>query len=359
MKYLSIILFSFVILGGFHSCSTDVDINAPWKDITIVYGLLNQNDNIHYIKVNKAFLGDASAYEMAAISDSVNYQNISVMVYKIKTSNGTSDTIKTYLFQDTVMDKDPGVFANDNNIIYFNTEELITTTEANNIEDYSFALNIYIPKYDKTVTGSSTLISKLLVARPNSYQPTVTLKGVSDYSVEWTSTEGAKLYQLTLGFHYYELTATDTTEHYLEYPLASRTSQTDIGGEKMTQSINGGSFFQYLATNIEEDANIRRIVKEECLDFTFVVGSSDLNTYIEVSSPSNGIVQEKPAYTNINNGIGIFSSRFDKTIFGKTLDQKTIDSLAVNNDTRNLNFDDYEATLVFWANINARNKKRK
>jgi len=76
MKYLSIILFSIILFGGVQSCSTDVDINAPWKDITVVYGLLNQNDNIHYIKVNKAFLGDASAYEMAAISDSVNYQDI-------------------------------------------------------------------------------------------------------------------------------------------------------------------------------------------------------------------------------------------------------------------------------------------
>ncbi len=353
MKYLSIILFSFVLLSGFQSCSTDVDINAPWKDITIVYGLLNQNDNIHYIKVNKSFLGDASAYEMAAISDSVQYQNITVRLFKIKTANGSSDTIKTYLFQDTIMDKDSGIFATDNNIIYFSTEALITASEANNIEDYSFALNIYIPKYDKTVTGSTKLISKLLVSKPNSYQPTINLSGINGYDVEWTSTAGAMLYQLTLGFHYYEITTTDTTEHYLEYPLATRTSQTDQGDEKITQNINGNTFFQYLSSHIEANDNIRRIAKEKCLDFIFVVGSTDLNTYIEVSSPSNGIVQEKPAYTNINNGIGIFSARFDKTIFGKELDQKTIDSLAVSNLTRDLNFEDYQTTTDYWAIVNA------
>ena len=355
MKYLSIILFSIILFGGFHSCSTDIDINAPWKDITVVYGLLNQNDNIHYIKVNKAFLGNASAYEMAAVSDSVQYQNITVKLFKIKTTNGNSDTIKTYFFNDTILEKDSGTFASDNNIIYYSTEELITTAEASNIDDYSFSLNIYIPKYDKTVTGSTKLISKLLVSRPNSYQPTVTLKGVSDYSVEWTSTEGAKLYQLTLGFHYYELSSTDTTEHYIEYPLSTKTSQTDLGDEKMTQNIDGGSFFQYLAAHIEENANIQRIVKEECLDFIFIVGSTDLNTYIEVSSPSNGIVQEKPAYTNINNGIGIFSSRFNKTVFGKELDQKTIDSLAVSNLTKKLNFGDYQTTTDYWAIVNAGN----
>ncbi len=359
MKYLSIILFSFLIIGGFHSCSTDVDINAPWKDITVVYGLLNQNDTIHYIKVNKAFLGDASAYEMAAISDSVNYQNISVMVYKIKTSNGTSDTLKTYLFNDTIIHKDDGLFATDNNIIYYNTEALITTAEANNIDDYTFGLRVHIPKYDKDVTGSTKLISKLLVNKPNSYQPTINLIGINGYDVEWSSTKGARLYQLTLIFHYYEITATDTTEHSVTYPMSTKTSQTELGDEEMTQNIDGHIFFQYLASSIEANDNVTRIVKENCLDFNFVVGSTDLNTYIEVSSPSNGIVQEKPAYTNINNGIGLFSSRFDKAVLGKELDQKTIDSLAVNNITKKLNFVDYQTTINFWANINAGNKKRK
>jgi len=356
MKYLSIILLSFLIIGGFHSCSTDVDINAPWKDITVVYGLLNQNDTIHYIKVDKAFLGDASAYEMAAISDSVNYQNILVKVYKIKTSNGISDTIKTYLFKDTVMNKDDGVFATDNNIIYYNTEALITTSEASNIDNYTFGLQIHIPKYDKDVTGSTKLISKLLVDKPNSYEPTINLMGINGYDVKWTSTEGARLYQLTLRFHYYELTATDTTEHYIEYPMSTKISQTELGDEKMTQNINGRTFFQYMAAHIEEDNNIiKRIVKQDCLDFNFVVGATDLNTYIEVSSPSNGIVQEKPAYTNINNGIGLFSSRFNKSVLGKELDQKTIDSLAVNNMTKKLKFVNYQKTIDFWANINAGN----
>ncbi len=351
MKYLSIILLGFVFFEGFHSCSTDVDINAPWKDITIVYGLLNQNDTIHYIRVNKSFLGDASAYEMAAISDSIQYKNITVKLLKIHTYNGNSDTVKTFLFQDTILYKDStGIFASDNNIIYYSTEPLITSTEVNNIEDYTFALNIYIPKYDKNVTGSTKLISKLLVSKPNSYQLTISLVGINGYDVEWKTTAGAMLYQISLGFHYYELTATDTTEHYLEYPVATRISQTDIGGVDMTQNINGQSFFQYLSTHIEANDAIRRIAKKHTLDFIFVVGSTDLNTYIEISSPSNGIIQEKPAYTNINNGIGIFSSRFDKTVFGKELNQKTIDSLAVSHYTKDLNFEDYQTTINFWAN---------
>jgi hypothetical protein len=33
---------------------------------------------------------------------------------------------------------------------------------------------------------------------------------------------------------------------------------------------------------------------------------------MEVNEPFEGIVQERPSFTNINNGIGLFSSRFNK-----------------------------------------------
>jgi hypothetical protein len=41
---------------AFTSCETDFELNAEWKDITIVYGILNQNDTAHYIRIQKAFL---------------------------------------------------------------------------------------------------------------------------------------------------------------------------------------------------------------------------------------------------------------------------------------------------------------
>ncbi|MBK9627952.1 MAG: hypothetical protein IPO56_09700 [Flavobacteriales bacterium] len=48
-------------------CSSELDINAPYKDITIVYGLLDSHDPIQFIKVNKAFLGEGDAYVFAQI----------------------------------------------------------------------------------------------------------------------------------------------------------------------------------------------------------------------------------------------------------------------------------------------------
>ena len=38
--------------------------------------------------------------------------------------------------------------------------------------------------------------------------------------------------------------------------------------------------------------------------------ATELNLFMQVYEPSTSIVQEKPPYTNIENGIGIFSARY-------------------------------------------------
>ena len=57
------------------------------------------------------------------------------------------------------------------------------------------------------------------------------------------------------------------------------------------------------------------------------VGSQDLKTYILVNKPSTSIVQERPQFTNIENGIGLFSSRYSLLIENVGLSPTTYDYL--------------------------------
>lgn len=54
-----------LIWSVFYSCSTEVEINAPFKNIYVVYGVLDANDTIQYIRVSKAFLVNQDAIEYA------------------------------------------------------------------------------------------------------------------------------------------------------------------------------------------------------------------------------------------------------------------------------------------------------
>ena len=49
----------------FTSCESDFDINADWEEVTVVFGLLDQSQEKQFIRINKAFLGNESAYLMA------------------------------------------------------------------------------------------------------------------------------------------------------------------------------------------------------------------------------------------------------------------------------------------------------
>ena len=69
------LVFFVFIISLFAACSTDFNINADWQEITVVYGLLNQKETTHYIKINKAFLGEGNALTMAQIEDSSSYFN--------------------------------------------------------------------------------------------------------------------------------------------------------------------------------------------------------------------------------------------------------------------------------------------
>ena len=85
--------------------------------------------------------------------------------------------------------------------------------------------------------------------------------------------------------------------------------------------IEGESFFNFLSMELTKDDSKVRYFNG--IDLVMTVGSEELDTYIKLNKPITGIVQERPQFTNINNGIGLFSSRFTKISYNLPLTQKS------------------------------------
>ena len=102
-------------------------------------------------------------------------------------------------------------------------------------------------------------------------------------------------------------------------------SQPLIDDKETKMRIEGESFFNFLRLNIEKDDTKVRYFNS--IDLVMTVGSEDLDTYIKVNKPITGIVQERPHFTNVNNGIGLFSSRYTKIRQGLPLTPSSIDFL--------------------------------
>lgn len=70
MRYF--IYLSLLIIGGFSmsSCEEDIILDGDFVETAVVYGLLDQADSIHLIKITRAFIGPGSALDNAKIPDS-------------------------------------------------------------------------------------------------------------------------------------------------------------------------------------------------------------------------------------------------------------------------------------------------
>jgi len=338
MRYLKFLIGIVLILPFLNSCKKDFSVNADWKDITIVYGLISQNDSVHYLKITKAFLGPGDALTYAKISDSSNYRPGELTVYMDEYDETGHTFFRTIWFDTlTIHTKEPG------DSIFYYPDQLVYKASAKLKESYTYKLFIHNKLTGKEITSQTTLVSNFSVSTPDKYTRIMFATGQNN-TVEWTSAKGGRRYQLVIRFHYSEspVTVTNWTPKYLDWLVFSDDlSLTTAGGEDMFSTISGSAFYSVLAANIKppvdpDNPTIKRSAGK--VDYIFSVASDDLNTYMEITEPSSTIIQYRPPFTNIINGIGLFSSRYINSIDSLRLNDGMVDSIRSNPKTANLGF---------------------
>ena len=304
------IIFSLATI--FFSCSTDIDLNADYKDITVVYGLLDKGSDMQYIKVNKTFLGEAPVYEMAAVSDSFIYKSANGMLKKYH--NGNYVKTINFVYNDTIQ-KDTGYFASDRNVIYLTDEKIIEPSEENNLDEYSYKLVVQIPGKPE-VTSETKLVSNVKILPPISYKSELIFYqsyGTSgqyiDLKVKYESAKNALLYEVYTEISFFEKLqgSDDYTLKTIMWRQLDKRSLDIKGDETIESTISGSGFYNYIHTQIASTAADERVFYS--IRFYFVAAGETLTKYIDLTSPDYGIVQEKPSFTNVENGWGLFSSR--------------------------------------------------
>jgi hypothetical protein len=330
MKKITGIVFISILL--YSACKTDFNPDAKWKDITVVYGLLSQNDSIHYVKINKAFLGQGNALVFAQNPDSSTYGN-NLLVWVEEWNNGNRTNL-WYLDTTTIYNKEPGVFYYPKQVIYKFVAKLDSIDPG-----IDYRLYIKNNKTGKMVSAHTGLVQKVdvLLPAPKSQIPCATPNYVQ---VIWNPSYYGKLYQLDILFTYSEknILTGITVLKTLDWNIGTITSPTTSGNDSPLElDFVGESFYSFLKGNIPVLPNVVRSATNYPLQFIFSIGADNLNTYIEVNAPSSSIVQDRPVFTNIVNGFGIFSARYRQTE-SHFLNDYSMDSLYYGSYTKNLNF---------------------
>ena len=133
------------------SCTTDFELNAPYKTIPIVYGLLDQSQDTQFVKINRSFLGYGNNVNYAAINDCTEFNHVIAVLEEYNEFGNMID-------QDTLRELmvgglDPGIFYEDSQKVYF-FESLNDTL----LEENSYHLKVSVPDKNLEFDASTDMI---------------------------------------------------------------------------------------------------------------------------------------------------------------------------------------------------------
>lgn len=317
------------------SCSNDFDLTEDWKDITVVYGLLDQSQPIQYIRVEKAFLDPTtSAITLAQITDSLYYDNIKVELRKFRTNSqgGSIHQLELVNAEDEGFTREEGVFATSPNYLY-KLEEPI---------DEDFTYQLVITKDDESTIEAETEICEdfeLTYPFDTALPIRFDAERNQDLKFRWNSNSNSKFYNAKILVEISEAPISDpnnTTNRKLVWTVSDNLKPNE--NNLVNLEIPGTSFYEFMAKELEAGFN------RQLIGIELVVGSGaeHLLNYIEIGQINSGITGADlvPTYTNLSgDSYGVFSSRYYKT-FGQyqTFTASTLDSLSSGYRTIHLGF---------------------
>jgi len=317
------------------SCNQELIVNAPWKDVSAIYGILDRTSDTNYIRVHRGYLGDEGISGGSQEPDSLYYINPDIKIEIINTSGQTMETVS--LIRDESKDLDSG---------FFTTEGYHTFRFDKTLVD-NFSYKLIVDKSESglnQVYASTPMVDDFNIGSPNQNR-SLNYAFRNGVEVKWESTENGRLYQVKTRMHYLEMSLNDSKDivsKYVDFSVTTKTANSLNGGQNFITTIGYDSYYRFLANNIEVNQDVIRFY--EGTDIVIVASADDLATYMSVSAPATTVVQDKPHFTNIMGGddanAGIFSSTNKAENLAMKLADDSMDSLVRSMLTCDLQFAD-------------------
>ena len=296
------------------SCDNEIDVSADWKEVPVIYGLIDPAASFNYIRINRAYLNEeGDALTFAKESDSLNFEALTVVVTEFEDGIEKNTIQFERILGDTIgLTKDEGIFADQPNILYRSDYKFKNSDFRTTVEYRLLVVNDESGKVYRSTTFSPGFVEAKSPIRTS--RRTINISDRENSAIAITYVEGpfVKSYDLVVRFRYEEfdsatpsITRTDSVDWVV---FKNKETKRLTGYYEQSVITFGEIFYQLLAASIDEDPDKRR----RPLDMAFIYygGTEDLFTYINVNKPSIGIVQKKPEFTNIENGLGIFAGRY-------------------------------------------------
>jgi hypothetical protein len=323
------------MVGLLASCSEDFEVAAPYKPVTVIYGLLNASDTAHYIRIQKAFLDEnKSAFDLAKIPDSNFYASLTVHLKEFSGGSLRSDEILPRVdLNGEGFPKDTGIFFNAPNYAYKSRRTLVPGNTYRLV--VSNAATGEVDSAETPIIGTARtefLVNEFYSSYELSFPAS---RDDNPFALTPQGSDKAYIFEGIIRFHYVNRIGNVETSDSVDWNFATTSREESPMLLRTTQR----SFYTFLKSAIRPaPANVTRYM--DSADIFVWAGGKTMSDYLKINNAQGGITadQIKPIYTNIKgaNVYGLFSTRTRLALYKVPINDITLDSLIKSPITSDL-----------------------
>lgn len=293
------------------NCSNELNVTADWKEQMVVYAVFNREEPIHYIRISRGYLDpQTNALVLAKNPDSIYATGLDVRIEEYEQnpngSRGRRTSRPDIIARDTLLNnKDTGIFVSPELLAYYFTATLQT--------NFIYRVVVKTPT-GLTVFGETPIVGTAILARPLAPAPNtpgVDYSSTAGVQISFRMPENGTMANLNARIFYDEYLTSDPNNKvrkFVDYPILNnaRTSRATTTSE-ITTRIRPNQYFGFLANQLPVNRDLRRDFLG--MEFNTAVASEDFANFIIIGGNSSTLVQVRPEFTNVVNGLGIVGSR--------------------------------------------------
>lgn len=312
------------------SCSNEFDLTEGSVELPVVYGLISASDTATYVRVERAFVDEAtSAYVLAKDPEKLYFPDIEVIIRQDRNGNKTDFKLTRVDGNLEGYKRSSGVFADAPNYLYKSKNSINPILPGSKY-------TLFIKKADgstlteATTTALSKYVNEDVISPGSTALLSFGYAGIN--KVQWIADPLAAIHDVNYIIYYKEekdgvITNKSVTWHLLR------------NYEKTEYTYKGQAFYEFMSGAISVDPQVKRYMQNASLEI--VSGGKEIRDYISIGQANLGITSsgEIPKYSNLSNGgLGLFSGRsvFRRDNIGFA--NITLDSLRNGIFTKSLNF---------------------
>ena len=313
---------TFIASFVFTACDTDIDVNAPNKDIAVVYGLMDVDTTVQVFKINRMYQTSGDANEAAKDRTLQEYKNLDAYLVEVNSSS------RFKLEEFEITNKEEGAFYAPNQTLYR------ANMERKPDKSSEYRLDIKTPEGTQVKSNSTLVyfqedfntgfadIGRLIQTGLNFVGANNTIQ--DQIRINISQPFYARSFEFYIDFYYTDVFQDNSRSERKTisfrtgtYFFSSVINPNNPVGVSYPVRFNAFNFYDRISKNVPDISttpNVKRREPEAKVNLRIVYAHDELTTYMEVTQPSGSLLEDKPPFTNIENGIGIFSARMYKSL---------------------------------------------